>query len=159
MSQQKKCGMCQSLKEHPEFGVNRAKKDGLKTQCRECKREMQSRWYARNKGPHTIKVNLRRKERALATRKLIYAYLLEHPCVDCGDPDPLMLEFDHVRGEKQNEISQMVSDGLAWQRILSEIAKCEVRCVRCHRRRTTRQFNFSKLVFPQFIETRSSSNG
>ena len=92
-----------------------------------CKRNVE---YAKEeyKATHTLKFNQRLKERALAVRKLICEYLLEYPCVDCSDADPLMLEFDHVRGEKQNEISQMVSDGLSWRRILLEIAKCDVRC-------------------------------
>jgi hypothetical protein len=57
-------------------------------------------------------------------------------CVDCGESDVRLLEFDHVRGIKESDISTLVPVGMAWQRIVREIAKCEVKCANCHRRRT-----------------------
>jgi len=66
------------------------------------------------------------------------AYLLEyfeaHPCVDCGERDPVVLEFDHLR-DKLFDVTQGL-DFRSWQSILDEMAKCEVVCANCHRRRT-----------------------
>ena len=72
-------------------------------------------------------------------------YLSNHPCVDCGEADPVVLEFDHVRGEKSGEIANMLRRQVAWERIIDELSKCEVRCANCHRRRTARQFNWYRL--------------
>lgn len=83
-----------------------------------------------------------RKERVAALRSRVNAYLAEHPCVDCGDDELLMLDFDHVRGEKRETISVMVTACFSWEAIASEIAKCEVRCVRCHRRKTAVQLGW-----------------
>lgn len=55
-----------------------------------------------------------------------------------------MLDFDHVRGDKRASVAGMICSGLGWQTILVEIAKCDVRCVRCHRRRTAEQFGFAR---------------
>jgi hypothetical protein len=60
-------------------------------------------------------------------------------CVDCGESDPCVLDFDLTRGEKEGNISSMVGNGMNWQRIANEIAKCEIRCANCHRRKTARQ--------------------
>lgn len=68
-------------------------------------------------------------------------YLLEHPCVDCGEADPVVLEFDHLR-DKKHDISQM--DTYMWDTVLEEIVKCEVCCANCHRRRTAKQFGWRK---------------
>ena len=63
-------------------------------------------------------------------------YLSTHPCVDCGESDSIVLTFDHVRGEKSNDIANMISAGGALETIIAEIEKCEVRCYNCHVIRT-----------------------
>jgi len=71
------------------------------------------------------KARLRAKLDALKTR----------PCADCCETfPPGAMQFDHVRGEKEASIGSMF--GWAWQRILDEVAKCEVVCSVCHRLRT-----------------------
>jgi hypothetical protein len=74
------------------------------------------------------------------------AYLLEHPCVDCGEADPIVLEFDHVRGVKAADVSNLVKGVASRARLETEIAKCDVRCANCHRRRTTRTFGWNALL-------------
>jgi len=53
-------------------------------------------------------------------------------CVDCGEKNPIVLDFDHLRDKKYN-ISRMIHDGFFWKAILKEISKCEVVCGNCHR--------------------------
>ena len=62
---------------------------------------------------------------------------MTHPCVDCGETDPVVLEFDHLR-DKRFAI-RLSAHGRNWQTILDEIEKCEVVCANCHRRRTARR--------------------
>lgn len=62
-------------------------------------------------------------------------HLLEHPCVDCGNSNIAVLEFDHLRDKKYG-ISRMYRDGMAITRIQEEIDKCDVVCANCHRIRT-----------------------
>jgi hypothetical protein len=69
-------------------------------------------------------------------RRFVEEYLLSHPCVDCGLLDPLVMEFDHVRGRKRSAVSTLVSAAASIIVIQTEIAKCVVRCANCHRRRT-----------------------
>lgn len=72
----------------------------------------------------------RRSER----REWLYQYLLQHPCVDCGEEDPVVLEFDHLHGKEIN-ISSAINN---WsiRRVQEEIDKCDVVCANCHRKRT-----------------------
>ena len=69
----------------------------------------------------------------------VWDYLLAHPCVDCGETDPIVLEFDHVRGEKVFALSNMVQRQFSLAKLDAEIAKCEVRCANCHKRKTARE--------------------
>lgn len=74
-------------------------------------------------------------------------YLVTHPCVDCSESNPVVLEFDHVRGEKKFIISKAVSGSTrSWKLIKEEIDKCDVRCANCHRIRTAQVDGFWKTM-------------
>lgn len=66
-------------------------------------------------------------------KQFLLDYLQTHPCVDCGEKDPIVLEFDHVRGEKILNVTAMAT--APREKVLAEIAKCDIRCANCHRRR------------------------
>ena len=51
-------------------------------------------------------------------------------------------EFDHVRGEKLYNISDLTSQNFRRENIEAEIEKCEVRCANCHRIKTFNQFSW-----------------
>ncbi len=58
------------------------------------------------------------------------------PCADCGNSfNPESMDFDHVRGTKLKNISQISVLSLA----LEEIKKCELVCSNCHRVRTRKR--------------------
>jgi hypothetical protein len=59
----------------------------------------------------------------------------------------LALEFDHVRGTKYLNISQLVGTHRALQLIINEIDKCDVRCCNCHRIKTSHQLGYHKLFW------------
>lgn len=73
------------------------------------------------------------KRRMADTKQRIEQYLREHPCVDCGNDDINVLEFDHVRGCKSYNVGRFGT--LRFETLLKEIAKCDVRCANCHRKR------------------------
>src|SRR5207247_9126089 len=74
-------------------------------------------------------------------QRRIVEYLTTHACVDCGETDIVVLQFDHLRDKSMN-ISTLIRNGASWTRIEQEIAKCEVRCANCHRLRTALSWSF-----------------
>jgi hypothetical protein len=72
--------------------------------------------------------------------------LLSHPCVDCGEADPIVLDFDHVTGKKRKGVSDLAGQGFNIEALKAEIAKCVVRCANCHRRRTAKQLGHYKWL-------------
>jgi 5-methylcytosine-specific restriction endonuclease McrA len=87
----------------------------------------------------------RARKKIETDRKRVWVaqYFKDHPCVDCGETDLLVLEFDHLR-DKKFSISRLIQDG-SQKRLEDEIAKCEVACANCHRRRTARRNNSWRL--------------
>ena len=78
-------------------------------------------------------------DRLLAGERRNLAYirdlLASSQCADCGLADLLVLEFDHVRGKTAN-VLDLARSGCCLHRLKEEIARCEIRCANCHRRRT-----------------------
>lgn len=136
----KTCSMCTEAKDLSEF--NR-KGSGYQSRCRLCNKISTKAHYKANKAHYRRKIR-ERDDRVLAENiRRIYNYLAEHPCVDCGESDRLVLQFDHLR-DKHMAVSTMLRHGYAWPKIEDEISKCEVRCANCHTRRTAQQFGWAK---------------
>lgn len=129
------CSQCKETKPLSEF--SRKSRDGKRVQsrCRSCSAAYQRAWYERNRRTVIQRAQRNRYATARDSRQLVRAYLAEHPCLDCGENDVDVLDFDHLR-EKTTEVSVMVRKGWSWRTICDEIAKCEVVCTNCHKRRT-----------------------
>jgi hypothetical protein len=86
-----------------------------------------------------INANKRRREREerLAKHQFVNA-IKAQPCADCGNRfPPVAMDFDHVRGVKRGNVSQMIARNRATlDGIRAEVEKCEVVCANCHRLRT-----------------------
>lgn len=138
-----KCGEERSL----DFFSWRSKAAGIhKKRCKDCDKIYHLNYYLKNRSQEIKRSALNTTKTRHRNRELLYQFFLTHACVDCGDNDPLVLEFDHVRGEKKFNVANMVLRGFSWQTILLEIGKCEVRCANCHRRKTAKQFGWFKSL-------------
>lgn len=75
-----------------------------------------------------------RRQYAARVRHFIDDYRATHPCVDCGEANPVCLEFDHrVPAEKLFNVAGMRGQTLV--KVKAEIEKCDIRCCNCHRKR------------------------
>jgi 5-methylcytosine-specific restriction endonuclease McrA len=100
--------------------------------------EYKREWYLRNTEHQKARVRENSERSIRDNQSRAWAYLGSHQCVDCGESDPVVLQFDHIRDKLRN-VSQMLRQGFNWSAIEAEIAKCEVRCANCHRRKTARE--------------------
>lgn len=140
----KRCTRCGKKKSLSEFNY-KIKSKGIKnSHCKDCSRKYVREHYKKNRKYYLEKAKKRNKIVWLKVREALWEYLLVHPCVDCGEKDPIVLEFDHLRDKKKN-ISSLTNDATL-KKVLEEIAKCEVRCANCHRRKTALTQGWYKYI-------------
>ncbi len=138
------CARCGTTSPVSAFATGGKRSGGRDTYCRPCRSAYGKEHYAANRQRY-IDQSAARKA---ALREERTAYLLRyfetHPCVDCGERDPVVLEFDHL-GDKEFSIgAELVRR--SWDAVLTEIAKCEVVCANRHRRRTARRRRSRRYV-------------
>lgn len=111
--------------------------------CRDCQILAQKKHYNANR---LIEIK-KRRDRSERIKREHYEYLISIksvPCIDCRLSFPhYVMEFDHVGGSKVNNVSNML--GGSFEKLLLEIAKCEIVCSNCHKGRTWRR-NHASLV-------------
>ncbi len=146
----KVCNKCKIEKDTTEFSIKKNNK--LQSYCRACNTTYNKLHYQNNK----FKYKTKTKEYNINYRKVLedflWNYLTSHPCIDCGESNPIVLEFDHIKGNKSFNISQSFSRKFSLTKISEEISKCEVRCSNCHKIKTAKDFNW-------WTFKRLSSNG
>ena len=134
----KECSKCGVKKPLDKFRKRKASRDGYEPSCKECRRAHDNATY-KNSPERRTSIMEGREIAYKRNREFIYKYLLENPCTDCGETNPVVLEFDHLRDKVRNVSRAM---GLSLKSLKEEIAKCEVVCANCHRIRTSKQFNW-----------------
>mgnify|MGYP001572676222 CR=1 FL=1 len=138
---EKLCRRCNTTKSAKEFGTSKSRPSGLQDWCRDC---VKSRAKERYDSAGWRKTQAWNNARRLNYYDRVTEYLKTHPCVDCGEADPVVLEFDHRDPDKKkSDISKMMGK-VSWKKIEKEIRKCDVVCSNCHRKRTAAQFGWRR---------------
>jgi len=144
-----KCTKCKKEKEDNEFNFKIKAINLRHKQCKDCTRLFVKNHYNRNKEYYLKKTHNRNFKIRLEVFDYIRQYLLKNPCVDCGESDITVLEFDHNgRIPKFKAVSSVIRHGYPLQKIKEEINKCDVRCANCHRRKTAKEFKWLKSKMP-----------
>lgn len=129
----KVCSTCRRSLPLDAFNVRSASRDRRQAVCRECNAARARRYYAENLEKHRRAVADQVARTRAKNLERIGAYLLIHPCVDCGESDVRVLDFDHRDGtEKSAEVMKLAKAAYSWARVMAEIEKCDVRCRNCH---------------------------
>lgn len=116
--------------------------------CRPCRAKYKQEHYAANRQRYIDNAGARRRRIGDERMQMLVEYLREHQCVDCGEDDVLVLEFDHHLGDKEFSIARGFRDR-SLEALVAEMAKCEVVCANCHRRRTATRGGFLRAAVAQ----------
>lgn len=130
----KRCPRCGETKPTEAFRALTGRRS-MQSWCRPCKSAYSQDWYKRNRETHRKAVTELKHRRAEINRRLLWE-AKKVPCVDCGVRyPPHVMDLDHGGSEKNGLVANVVR---IWpsERLLAEIAKCDVVCANCHRERT-----------------------
>ena len=128
----KHCYTCGRDLEISCFGKNRCKKDGLQSQCNECRRVVNNKYYQESE---IRRAAIRRNAtNMLAATKAHIADIKAAGCIVCGETTLCVLDFHHTSDDKLDNVSTLVSNKKGLSSVLAEVAKCVVLCANCHRK-------------------------
>jgi len=131
----KQCVTCGEWKEEEEFNFKITSIGLRSSSCRACKKKQQRTWYLDHQDQEKERVRRRRITARDEAREYIWNYKKSHPCEQCGESDPVVLDFHHVRGKGAN-VGRLIQDGAGLERIKVEISLCIILCSNCHRKLT-----------------------
>ncbi len=91
-------------------------------------------WHQRNKERRSVAHKLRRSKK----RQYVHDLKVGVACLDCGiEYPPHIYDFDHLpQFVKEFDLSSTGMRDKSMEKIIAEIAKCELVCSNCHRHRT-----------------------
>lgn len=134
----KTCSKCNENKELELFSKNGRNADGRHPWCKVCFATYERERYQNGDSVRKQRNNKKTRGR---NHKRLWAILSEASCMDCGESDPIVLEFDHRdQATKTTEICTLYHR--SWANIKEELDKCDIVCCNCHRRRTTVQLGW-----------------
>lgn len=87
---------------------------------------------------------IRRKRKRVRNMALVNKHKAKHPCVCCGETDPVLLTFDHKFPHLYTINQIVVSYGP--KRLIQEMNKCNVMCRRCHCKKHGLNFNIEQYL-------------
>lgn len=129
------CGLAQPIE---NFSVRNRAKGTRQAACKNCQNEYVRNHYQTYRLKYIKKARVRTIEQIRINNEFMIEYLSNHPCLDCGEQDIIVLEFDHLR-DKIADVSVLARGGYSLEKLKQEVAKCEVVCANCHRRRTAKR--------------------
>lgn len=147
MGDYKLCSQCLIYRDKSLFSFKIKSRGSLQSKCKICI-ALNDKEYSKKRTYEGA--NVRRLRSVYNNRMKIYEYLLEHPCIDCGNTDWRVLQFDHIDDSKEFSITQKMT--LSWEKMKLEIDKCNVRCANCHSLRTQERKNSWRMWWNDKIE-------
>ncbi len=141
----RRCGKCGVDKLFDLFSWKNKSLEIRHSVCKDCHAKYREAHYLSNRSKYIRKAQKWNGDQRLKLQRLILGYLVDHPCIDCGERDPVVLDFDHV-ADKVKGVAEMLKNCYSIKSVVVEIAKCEVRCANCHRRKSAKDFGYWKRL-------------
>lgn len=124
------CSKCKQDLPEEKFAIDKQRKSGRSYRCKGCQKKLSKSHYEKNKDSYRQSNNRRMQK----LWDWLFSYKSTLKCERCGFSHPVALDFHHRNGEEKTDtIAQLLADTKNKEKVLEEIAKCDVLCANCHR--------------------------
>lgn len=128
---QYECYTCKGKKPKASFHRHAGRPNDKQTMCKVCRKAYNAEYYQRTK---SLPSRDSGQKKVLQRVNGLILAAMSGGCVDCGISDLEVLEFDHL-GDKVASIAKMRQTANT-PKLMAELAKCQVVCANCHKKRT-----------------------
>ena len=136
----KRCLDCEEIKPFADFAKRSLERGTYQSRCLNCFRIYSKRHYKENGKSSDFSV--KRSKRVQEIRDWYRTLRATWSCIKCGEDHPATLDCHHrdpstkirIGTNGRSSVSEMVAKGWSRERILEEIAKCDIICSNCHRK-------------------------
>ena len=97
-----KCYRCGAFKPAGAFAWRRRHIGQRDSFCRPCRKAYKREHYLANRQRYIDQARVQKARLQLERTRYLLDYFVTHPCIDCGETDPVVLEFDHLRDKEFN---------------------------------------------------------
>ena len=108
-----KCYRCGETKAADDFAWKRKERNQRDSFCRPCRAAYGRAHYQANKARYIEQAAARSRIVRLERTRFLLEYFALHPCVDCGESDAVVLEFDHLGDKSFNIGGSLIDRSLA----------------------------------------------
>lgn len=139
--EEKRCRHCDTVKSVTSFYRRGTR---YRSECKECGKKKLRTYYQENetfRAKQNAASSKGAKQRKAEKQAYVLEYLRERMCVDCGEQNLIVLQFDHHNDDKDDNVAYLMCNGGPLASLVREIEKCEVVCANCHIIRTARRAN------------------
>ncbi len=125
----KECVECHEPFDETFFNFANKAKNIRRKECKDCFNKKTRKHYQNNKEQYRQAVRNKRTK----NREFIKSILTRSKCVDCGNDDWRVLEFDHLKDKVKGVCELAFKSMASLDTLQKEIKKCDVRCANCHK--------------------------
>jgi len=145
----KTCIECKIEKNIEEFPWRNKTKNMRVGRCNLCHNKWYREYFAKpdNRKKQVKRVSHINKRQIEEARKYVFEFLKNNACIDCGEKNPIVLEFDHKNPKDKSFIisaALCTKSYITVDLVKNEMQKCDVRCANCHRIKTAKEYGFWK---------------
>ncbi len=124
----KSCPRCGKSRPVSDFSFRNKAKGTRASYCKLCHRKIRNKLYYASPLPDQTRIRQRVRE----IQQWLNDYRRQLTC-PCGENHPGCLVFHHIDpNTKELPVSQVAQRGWGRDRIMREIAKCQILCANCH---------------------------